>query len=553
MAAPRSSPNKLLVIWGGLFILPLLYLIAFRVAMVQQGPHFWGGSIDPSYAYLLNALNIVVGVPPWHTDHPGTPIQLLGALVLQVSYRLQSWRSPMPHPLVETVLTNPEPFLSHLNLLLLGINTIILAAVGWVAFRVTQRLPMALILQTTPFLIANLLLIRHVNRVSPEHLLFGICQLIVLLLLVYLYREGVSRKPWFASCLGVLLGTGMATKVTLFPALLFVFVLPGLKQKTLAVGMAVASFVVSTLPIVGDYPRVGQWVWSMVVRRGRYGRGEVGLEYDKWGERFLLLFNQGSWFFWCVMAATVIAVVLAVKHYRQKGVRGVWQSFIPPVTASRSHKAFFLLLLTLAAIWMQVAMTINEAVRLRYMALPLSLMGLLIVLLLNLWDRLPRWTETLVLCLCIVLGSHQWGTAQHVSLMKAQAIAQDLTAIQQISQAPAYQACARLNGYLRTSTLEAGLSFGNHWSGKTFAPLLQQLYPNTVSIEPAVLDPNRPEYRSFTGVISAAEIQRMSPQGCLLYQTGHPMQPSETEFLRAKQARLLYDGSEETLYYIAAP
>ena len=61
--------------WILLLIIPCTLLIEFTG--VKQ-PYFWDLNYDPSYAYLLNGLNLSLSHGNvGHTDHPGRDLKLL--------------------------------------------------------------------------------------------------------------------------------------------------------------------------------------------------------------------------------------------------------------------------------------------------------------------------------------------------------------------------------------------------------------------------------------------------------------------------------------------
>src|SRR6185369_4531457 len=67
-------------------------------------PALDGRSTDPTYPYILNSLLVAEGRPPAQATHPGTPLQVLGAVVLRVAHGL----SGSALDLQRHVLTDPE-------------------------------------------------------------------------------------------------------------------------------------------------------------------------------------------------------------------------------------------------------------------------------------------------------------------------------------------------------------------------------------------------------------------------------------------------------------
>lgn len=168
---------------------------------------------DPEYAYLFNSLNIAKFEAPTHTDHPGTSLQLLGAVVIRASYFFSGKTS-----LVEDVLSRPEHYLRIMNILLILLYSITLFAVGLKGYRVSGTLIVALILQISPFLFITIF--DSLTRVHPETLLLSLCNVVIIILLdqVYPYSEEKTSKD--ALWLGVTVGIGIVTKITFAPVFL---------------------------------------------------------------------------------------------------------------------------------------------------------------------------------------------------------------------------------------------------------------------------------------------------------------------------------------------
>src|SRR5260370_16114734 len=153
-----SAPRILLVIPCSLFLLSVLLTNA-------SGPYYQFGNFDPDYCYLFNALNILTFHPPGHWDHPGTTLQLLGAIVVLGKW-LGSSLFGVWMPISKAVLSDPESYLHAINL---AINFLI-CSTAYVAsreiYRISKSLPAALAPQVSVLLFEQTLLSQI--RVSVE-------------------------------------------------------------------------------------------------------------------------------------------------------------------------------------------------------------------------------------------------------------------------------------------------------------------------------------------------------------------------------------------------
>jgi len=97
-----------------LLVIPLILVSLFIKLNSVRGPYYLGGNSDPEYAYLLNSLKISEFKAPFHIDHPGTTLQLLGGLTIKTFNFNKSTGDAQVD-----VITNSEKYLSRINILLL--------------------------------------------------------------------------------------------------------------------------------------------------------------------------------------------------------------------------------------------------------------------------------------------------------------------------------------------------------------------------------------------------------------------------------------------------
>ena len=65
---------------------------------------------DPEFPYFMNSLSVFNGKPYWYMDHPGTPVELLGTLILTLTYPLTRGSSDN---FVMYHISNPGLFFIH--------------------------------------------------------------------------------------------------------------------------------------------------------------------------------------------------------------------------------------------------------------------------------------------------------------------------------------------------------------------------------------------------------------------------------------------------------
>jgi len=267
-AHPR---NRYLISTLALLIIPTLLVLVSMWLKEARGPYWLGNNSDPAYAYLFNGLGLLHLYSPTHIDHPGTPLQILCALVIGIRQIFFGKGF-----LVEDVLMNPEAYLGLSQAVLIFFYSSALLAVGWVTLLLTQNLAAALLIQATPFL--SLSGVWETTDVRPESLQLTLVMILVALLLSGLRKPSSRGMKYLSASYGLLVGVMTATKITALPLVVLpLLILPSNRNRLQYVLMAIGGCLISVLPILSQAPRFMQWVVRLAIHTGRYGSGTIGL------------------------------------------------------------------------------------------------------------------------------------------------------------------------------------------------------------------------------------------------------------------------------------
>jgi hypothetical protein len=265
-----------------------LTVAAFGLVSSWITPHSARIWYDPTLAYMLSSLSWFRGQGYVFVDHPGTPVEVLGTLLLGLSY-------PALHAandaFVRHYLLHPQDFLSVAQTL------IVCASIGvaWLVARrsVTVRDWRQAIVGAGIAAVYFIVLPEHSLRVltmwNHESFNFPAGTLLCLAVLIAVRRTG---GPSRRSVLALGLASGVLTSVQLYFAAWVVGTAVALGIATrlrgdtwwqasrcaVVVGaMAGLGFLVATLPIHDQYPQFLAWVWSLVTHEGTYGKGAPGI------------------------------------------------------------------------------------------------------------------------------------------------------------------------------------------------------------------------------------------------------------------------------------
>lgn len=437
------SLARLLVVLLPLSLIPLYFAIRLAV-----GPYFLSGNADPDYAYLCNSLNLALGHAPRHFDHPGTPVQLLGALVIRFGYSGQDAAQTAVN-----VLQDGEAVLERLNLVLFGGLFLALLLGSALVHGRSGPWASALCLPAVWLLLgANL---PCLVRANPEPALLAICFLLGLA--IYLYRDA-KTTPWSFVVLSALLcGTGLATKLTFLPfALLPLFVIRGWRARAAFAGLLVLVVALWLMPIWGSLGRLFSWTSALASRQGRYGSGPTGwMNWSSLGSNWAYLFGNNLAFVTLLIASVSAAVWIAVLRRDR---------------SEAEKKAARLLLVVSLFQLCQFAM-IGKYHESRYLVPSIGLAPLNLLLLRMLFQH-PSARRWVVSGLALLLGVAAWESS--ASLLRLRAATVNSVAVAGRASTDS-KGTTRVLCYGSSSPYYA-LYFGNGFAGGVYGELLQQMY-----------------------------------------------------------------------------
>jgi len=344
-------------------ILPVLLLITAVNLNHARGPFWLAGNLDPEYVYLLNASNMAHFKEVGHIDHPGTTVQLLGAITLRAVHFFQFSRET---DLQTDVLLRPEYYLNWINAVLVGLNVLIFFIIGLVAYRLSRNVWIGLWLQLAPFFSITLLK-SGLTRVSPEPLLFFASLVLVLLLVKYLYTGSLSNRDIIFFSL--VMGFGIATKVTFLPLIMVpVIIFPGIKKKLLVIFGSIFSFIIFTLPIIRMYDEFFGWIFKLLSHKKGYGTGERGLiSLGVYLKNIKKLLITNPFFFYILLASIILAVVVFI---------------IPKLRAAKNNKKIKLMVSLIFAQVLGILM-VGKHLSSHYLVPVLSLSGITLILIID--------------------------------------------------------------------------------------------------------------------------------------------------------------------------
>ena len=233
-------------------------LCAIVLNVIVRPRPFWVFYYDPETFYFHDGLRLLAMKPPFDVTHPGTPVQVLSALVALASGQ------------------GPES-IDRFRLMACTVGWALQLAAAFLLLRTvlsTLPLPSRIAALLTFFVCSQTLAYETVW--SPELLFFPVACLAVVAIWNALRSDFDARSSLLA---GAAVGLSCAVKFVFLPWLFALGVTAltcgargrRVRGAALCVVGAVAGFIAATLPAAARYPEMVGWVGRLASRSGAYG------------------------------------------------------------------------------------------------------------------------------------------------------------------------------------------------------------------------------------------------------------------------------------------
>lgn len=354
---------------------------------------YYSPEYDPEMPYFMNSLAVFKGVPYTYTDHPGTPVEVIGSLLLAMTRPLTRGLEVLFIPFH---VGNPEVFLG------LAHGFVTLASVACVILLARKAVPgeslwatLASATVAITFFAAypsdafgTLTLWSHNSFAFPA----GTLSLAVW---TFQIRRGIDVSATEAVVAGAM--AGLLASVQLFFlawgfGLLVGLVLYGWLRGQGARGVAaraaaaafglVAGFWVGFAPVMFRFREFYLWIDRLLFRQWRYGGGPEGIvDAARWLGNIRRLWQQSPWTF--ILTGIIVGLVLLAMWARRAGPRRH-----PAWWASASA-----LLSMLALLWWAIGLEPGP----RYLLSVAAVLPLLLSLAMEVLVRPKGWPPAMVM------------------------------------------------------------------------------------------------------------------------------------------------------------
>ena len=229
---------------------------------------------DPTYVYLISSTNLAQGIGVLHTDHPGSPVQIIGAVIIKFLH----FALGTTNDISLSVFRTPESYANSIYIALIILNAIGMFLMGLMIFKKVNNIYVAFIFQLSPLICFSVF--RRLTQVSSEVFLVFVLLILIAFLIKFIYELEISPRKmnYYMIVFGVICGLAIVTKLSSVTLLIIpFFLLHGFFRKIMFLVIALITFLATIYPVV-SYPQFFiDYTYNTLIKSGRYGKGESNI------------------------------------------------------------------------------------------------------------------------------------------------------------------------------------------------------------------------------------------------------------------------------------
>lgn len=254
-----------------LFIIPLIFIISLLRFVDLCGPQSTR-NLDPEYAYLYNGISLgLLKFNVSHIDHPGTPLQVIFALVTRAIHFVCG----QGDYLTDVLLRSDFYFKIVHSFLILFFGTLLLFF-GVQFYTHTGNPVLAMLLQISPFLNISSFLV--FCRIVPEMLALMPILGLFYLTVKYLHADSDHIRIRDVVFFALLAAFGLSLKLDYLPVIFVpVFILGRARHLVIYFATIVIMFFVFAFPVLIQLETFTTWVKDLFIHSGAYGTGTANI------------------------------------------------------------------------------------------------------------------------------------------------------------------------------------------------------------------------------------------------------------------------------------
>ncbi len=296
-------------------IVPVVILLLSFSLRKAAGPFFYNNHYDPTYAYLETSLNLSELNGHRFFTHPGTTVQIIGAIVIRAIHFSQA-----DYPdIAEDVFSKPETYLQGFFVTLILINTISFYIIGLMIYKATNNIFLSVLIQLSA--IISYTVTYELSMIKPDNLIVPVTLFLVALAIKFIYQSPpVKGKFTYEILFALICGIGLATKLTFSPLLLIpLIMITGIKRKLLFLGLTSVIFLILLFPVYSNFSAFIVWTKNLLLHSGKHGHGDSDVvDTNSFGNNLITIFKSERFFFYTYFFILIFLLISLVGYFRKK-------------------------------------------------------------------------------------------------------------------------------------------------------------------------------------------------------------------------------------------
>lgn len=287
-----------------LLVVPFFCLVLRQTSVTQNQGAI--GILDPDWVYLSSSLLLAEGRSPVYTDHPGSPLMLMGAFTIEWNYKNLGEKDKLT--LAESVIKRPYLYFEFMSKFFFYFAISLTIGAGIVFLLAGAPLVSVLLMQIAFFSFPEVN--SNFNRLRPDLILASTAMLLMSFFTLSICW-GPNRLKWI---IGAILGFGISAKFSfaLFATILLFYRNWKLKAQ-ITITAAITFFIITKFGKL-DFKNWFDFILLILTTDGSYSAKPELFDLDRMTKTLILIFQYSRDFLPIVYLTASIAIVSFLKN-----------------------------------------------------------------------------------------------------------------------------------------------------------------------------------------------------------------------------------------------
>jgi hypothetical protein len=328
----QEKPSAKISLIVSLFV-PVLFILTGFYVLKLFGPLSLRHG-DPDYIYLLSGLSMGDGhFNVGHVDNPGTPLQIIVAIVTRIVHLFAGQGSYF-----DDILKRPDFYLGYVLRFNYILNAFFMFFVGYKSGKYLKLSYIPLIQLT---LLMSWTIFYNTTTILPEVIMLVPVSLITVMLLKFYYGKNFITDYKDVLKIAAISALGVSIKLDYLPLVFLpVFLIRNWKRQIIYWPSFFAFFLIFAFPVLKRRFFFIEWIKGLITHSGKYGLGDSNfIDWPSFMENIKTLFSFYR-FFYIAMLVLIISLCLSVAGLKWLKRNRIRENVIAGITLTAILQTF---------------------------------------------------------------------------------------------------------------------------------------------------------------------------------------------------------------------